>query len=139
MLLVHRRRDRDRNPRRGGAALADFLLRLVVREGDGRGAVLLGVGTAGVLSSLWWTSARLFFAGSVVLSLGWGLTAIGSFRSVVALADPARRAEVVAAVYVVSYLAFSVPSVTAGYDSEATGLQRQLTVGGRRCGAMTSW
>lgn len=94
------------------------------------GAALLGIGTAGVLYSMWPSSAIIFFTGSVVLSLGWGLTAVGSFRSIVALAEPERRAEVVAAVYVVSYLAFSVPSVVAGYAAEPFGLRSTMVVFG---------
>lgn len=102
------------------------------------GALLLGLGIAGVLGSLWWASAALFFAGSIVLSFGWGLTAIGSFRSVVALADPARAAEVVAAVYAVSYLAFSVPAVLAGYAAEPFGLRSTMLVFGVAVSAMAA-
>jgi MFS family permease len=102
------------------------------------GAVLLGLGTAGVLVSLWEASALLFFTGSVVLSLGWGLTAIGSFRSVVALAEPARAAEVVAAIYAVSYLAFSIPSVLAGYAAEPFGLRSTMLVFGVAVSAMAA-
>jgi hypothetical protein len=80
----------------------------------------------------------LFFSGSVVLSFGWGLTAIGSFRSVVALADPARSAEVVAAVYAVSYLAFSIPSVLAGYAAEPFGLRGTMLVFGIAVSAMAA-
>jgi hypothetical protein len=100
------------------------------------GAALLTVGTAGVLAALWPDSAFLFFAGSAVLSLGWGLTAIGSFRSLVALAEPTRRAEVVAAVYVVSYLAFSVPSVAAGFASMRYGLRSTMVALGAAVTAM---
>jgi MFS family permease len=102
------------------------------------GAVLLDLGIAGVLGSLWSTSAVLFFSGSVVLSFGWGLTAIGSFRSVVALAEPARSAEVVAAVYAVSYLAFSIPSVLAGYAAEPFGLRGTMLVFGIAVSAMAA-
>jgi MFS family permease len=100
------------------------------------GASLLGLGIAGVLYSMWPNSAFFFFAGSVVLSFGWGLTAIGSFRSVVALAHPTRRAEVVAAVYVVSYLAFSLPAVAAGYATERFGLRSTMVVFGMVVTAM---
>lgn len=94
------------------------------------GTVLLGMGVGLVIWSLWPRSAGLFFTGSVLLGMGWGLTAVGSFRSLVALAHPARRAEVVAAVYVVSYLAFSVPSVAAGYATVAFGLRGTMVVFG---------
>lgn len=87
------------------------------------GAMLLGLGTAGVVYSLWPDSPFFFFGGSVLLSLGWGLTAVGSFRSLTSLADPGQRAEVVAAVYVVSYLAFSLPSMAAGVALPMAGLR----------------
>ncbi len=102
------------------------------------GAVLLALGTAAVLRSMWPHSAFLFFAGSIVLSLGWGLTAIGSFRSLVALARPERRAEVVAAVYVVSYLAFSAPSVAAGFAAMQYGLRGTMVVFGVAVAAMAA-
>jgi hypothetical protein len=102
------------------------------------GAVLLGVGTAGVLWSMWPHSAFLFFTGSIVLSLGWGLTAIGSFRSLVALARPERRAEVVAAVYVVSYLAFSAPAVAAGFAAMRYGLRGTMVVFGAAVAVMAA-
>lgn len=94
------------------------------------GTVLLGAGVGLVIWSMWSESAVGFFVGSISLGLGWGLTAVGSFRSIVALARPAHRAEVVAAVYVVSYLAFSVPSVAAGYATNVFGLRPTTVVFG---------
>lgn len=94
------------------------------------GTVLLSFGTASLLWSMWPHSALLFFLGSGVLSMGWGLTAVGSFRSLVALAKAARRGEVVAAVYVLSYIAFAAPSVAAGYASGPFGLRSTMIVFG---------
>lgn len=102
------------------------------------GAILLAVGTAGVLWSMWPDSALLFFTGSAVLSLGFGLTAVGSFRSLIALAQPTRRAEVVAAVYVVSFLAFSAPAVAAGFAAMRYGLRGTMVVLGVAVVAMAA-
>ncbi|MCW2742882.1 MAG: hypothetical protein JWR45_3304 [Blastococcus sp.] len=102
------------------------------------GAVLLAVGTGGVLWSMWPDSAILFFTGSAVLSLGFGLTAVGSFRSLIALAQPTRRAEVVAAVYVVSFLAFSAPAVAAGFAAMRYGLRGTMVVLGAAVAAMAA-
>lgn len=94
------------------------------------GAVLLALGMSALVYSLWPRSVFLFFAGSVVLSCGWGLTSIGSFRALVALATPTSRAELVAAVYVVSYLAFSLPSVAVGFAVSHVGLRDTMVVFG---------
>ena len=102
------------------------------------GTVLLSVGVACLLWSLWPRSAWLYFGGSIIGSMGWGLTAVGSFRSIVALSNPVRRAEVVAATYVVSYLALSVPAVAAGYASDHFGQRPTMVVFGVVVALMSS-
>ena len=73
-----------------------------------------------------------------MLSLGFGLTAVGSFRSLIALAQPTRRAEVVAAAYVVSFVAFSVPAVAAGFAAMRYGLRGTMVVLGVAVVAMAA-
>lgn len=72
------------------------------------------------------TSGRavVFFAGTAALGFGWGTAFLGSFRALAALADPARRSELLAAVYVVAYLSMTVPAVAAGVLTGDWGLHR---------------
>jgi hypothetical protein len=60
-------------------------------------------------------STALFFAGSAIAGLGFGAGFQGAIRSVVALAEPHERAGVLSVLYVISYLAFGVPAMIAGY------------------------
>ncbi len=81
-------------------------------------------GLALVLLALGLGSAAVFLAGTAVLGSGWGAAFLGSFRALSALADPAHRGELTAAVYVFAYLAMSVPAVLAGLLTNIHGLHR---------------
>lgn len=81
-------------------------------------------GLALVLSALGLGSAPLFLVATAVLGCGWGAAFLGSFRALSALADPAHRGELTAAVYVFAYLAMSVPAVLAGMLTDIHGLHR---------------
>jgi MFS family permease len=78
------------------------------------GAGLLVVGVAITLVGLDDGSTALVFVGSAAAGLGFGPAFAGAFRTLAALAPPAERAGLIAAVFVVSYTAFSVPAVIAG-------------------------
>jgi Major Facilitator Superfamily len=78
------------------------------------GSAALAAGTAVTLLALAAASTSLFFVGTAVAGCGFGTAFLGAFRSLAVLAGPAQRAELFASVYVVSYLAFSVPAVVAG-------------------------
>ncbi|MEU9145670.1 MFS transporter [Streptomyces sp. NPDC048349] len=81
----------------------------------GLGLVLLALGVG---------SAAVFLVATAVLGSGWGAAFLGSFRALSGLADPARRGELTAAVYVFAYLAMSVPAVLAGMLTNVHGLHR---------------
>ncbi|MFF1415848.1 MFS transporter [Streptomyces sp. NPDC058289] len=84
---------------------------------------LLG-GLALVLLALALGSAPVFLVATAVLGAGWGAAFLGSFRALSALAEPAHRGELTAAVYVFAYLAMSVPAVLAGLLTNIHGLHR---------------
>lgn len=86
------------------------------------GALLLTAGVAVTLVSLNVGSTGLFFAGSVLAGVGFGPGFLGAFRTVVARAPATERAALIAAVYVVSYLAFSLPAIAAGVAVTQSGL-----------------
>lgn len=81
----------------------------------GLGLVLLALGIG---------SAPVFLVATAVLGAGWGAAFLGAFRALSALAEPAHRGELTAAVYVFAYLAMSVPAVLAGLLTNIHGLQR---------------
>ncbi|GLF98490.1 MFS transporter [Streptomyces yaizuensis] len=88
------------------------------------GLVSLLAGLGLVHTALTTGQAVVFFLGTAALGFGWGTAFLGAFRALAALADPARRSELLAAVYVVVYLSMTVPAVAAGTVSEIWGLHR---------------
>ncbi len=89
-------------------------------------ALVVGVGlTVTAIAGGW---PALFFVGSAVAGTGFGTAFLGTFRTLAGLASPQGRGELVAAVYVVAYLAFSVPAVVAGVLTVHLGL-RDTAVG----------
>ncbi len=88
-----------------------------------RGGAALTVGTALFLLALGWSSFPLFVIASIVAGAGFGAGFLGSLRSVSQLAEPNERAALLSAVYVVSYLAFSVPALVAGVVTTHIGLR----------------
>jgi MFS family permease len=94
----------------------------------GIGLVLLLVGLGTVLLALAAESAPVLLAGSALLGLGHGATFLGAFRSLSALAPPERRAELLAAVYVVIYLSVSLPAIASGAIATRLGLHRTATL-----------
>ncbi|HET6860795.1 MAG TPA: MFS transporter, partial [Streptomyces sp.] len=85
-------------------------------------STLAGLGL--VHTALTSSGAALFFAGTAALGFGWGTAFLGAFRALASLADPVRRSELLAAVYVVVYLSMTVPAVAAGTLAGAWGLHR---------------
>ena len=92
------------------------------------GLLFLLAGLALLLITLGTSSSVVFFVGTAILGAGWGITFLGVFRSLAMRADPARRGELMAAVYVVAYLAMSVPVVVAGLITSHLGLHRTATI-----------
>ena len=87
------------------------------------GCAALAAGTGLFLLAVGWSSIGLFAAASVVAGAGFGSTFLGSLRSVSQLAEAHQRAGLLSAVYVVSYLAFSVPALVAGLLATHVGLR----------------
>ena len=54
------------------------------------------------------------YVGSVIAGIGYTPAFSAVFRSLVPLAPPDKRAELIESIYVVAYLAFSIPSFIAG-------------------------
>lgn len=113
----------------GGGTVAQLLFgRLTGLRPIVLGGVLLLVGLGLDTLSLSQGSAALFFVGTAVLGLGWGSAFMGAFRSMAALADPVHRGELLAAVYVVAYLAMCLPAIAAGIAVPHAGLHTTTNV-----------
>lgn len=93
---------------------ADKMLRL--------SASLLVIGLALVLIAVHGGSLPLFFIGTLVTGSGFGAGFLGALRSIMPLALPHERAGLMSAFYVLSYLAFSLPSLLAGNLTRVFGL-----------------
>ncbi len=92
------------------------------------GSLAMIVGLALVVYALSPGSTAIFFAGSVVLGFGFGIAFMGAFRTLSALTAPEHRAEVIAAIYVVAYLAMSLPAIAAGLAVSHLGLHTTTVI-----------
>lgn len=84
-------------------------------------ALLVGVGIT--LAAVFMDSLAGFFVGSVVAGIGFGPAFVGVLRSVAPLAPPEQRGALLASLYLVLYLSFSVPTVIAGAAVSEFGLR----------------
>ncbi|WPO98944.1 MFS transporter [Pseudomonas sp. HR96] len=86
------------------------------------GGALLACGLAVVLVAAQTGSLGLFFVGTLIAGGGFGSGFLGSVRSVMPQALAHERAGLMATFYVLSYLAFCVPSFIAGALAKRFGL-----------------
>lgn len=115
----------------GSSAVTAVLARdWTVRRSLLAGPVLLIAGVGLALIALRTGSVWLFFTASAVAGVGFGPSFSGALRTLVSLAPADRRAEVVTAVYVLSYLALSLPAVAAGLAVSHIGLTGTATIYG---------
>lgn len=88
-----------------------------------RGSLVLIVGVGITLCAVAVGSTVGLYSGSVIAGLGFGPAFSGVVRSLAPLAPPDKRGALFAALYVVLYLAFSVPTVIAGVAVSRYGLR----------------
>lgn len=106
-----------------GAAAQLGLSRWGARRAMLTGSIALILGLALMNYSLSAVSTVVFFAGTILMGLGFGIAFMGAFRTLVTLAAPEHRAGVISAIYVVAYLAMSVPAIVAGLAVPHLGLR----------------
>jgi len=94
------------------------------------GALVFIVGVAGTVSALFATSAGLLFISAVVTGFGFGAAFLGAVSTITRGVAAAHRAGLLAAIFVVGYLAFSVPAIAAGVAVGTFGLTRTTEVYG---------
>ncbi|MBV8933023.1 MAG: MFS transporter [Kutzneria sp.] len=104
------------------------LTKLSWRAASVVGCVALIVGMAVVAVSVASTNAPVFLFGDAVTGVGFGLVFMGGTRLVTQAAPAEARGQVLAAYFVVAYLAISVPVIGAGVVATALGLARTFYV-----------
>ena len=67
------------------------------------------------------TSAALLFTAAVVTGFGFGAAFLGAVATITAGVAPGYRAGLLAAIFVVGYLAFSLPAIAAGIAAGSVG------------------
>ena len=93
------------------------------------GCLALVAGAVVTLTALETGSAAAFLAGAAVADAGFGMGFfLGAFRILALLASPSQRASLIAAIWIVFFLAFSVPVVIAGVATTHFGLHRTALV-----------
>jgi MFS family permease len=83
-------------------------------------SMLLGLALTIVAVAL--GSPALFFAGTAVTGVGFGVGWLGVVRSLVVRSSPTSRGALLAAIFIVAYLSFAIPAVIAGVIVTRVGL-----------------
>jgi hypothetical protein len=95
------------------------LIGLAFARVDSRRAMLIGIhasiiGAAGIIGGVLAGSLPVMIAGQAMAGIGFGASFTAALQLIFPLAAPHQRAGIVAAIYVVSYLAFGLPIVVEG-------------------------
>ncbi|MDR6795334.1 MFS family permease [Acinetobacter calcoaceticus] len=92
------------------------------------GTLSIIIGATVLFLAINFTSAVVLFLGSIITGVGFGTAFMGAIRTVMPLALPEERAGLMAAFFVESYLAFSIPAILAGYFVGKIGLMNSANI-----------
>jgi MFS family permease len=92
------------------------------------GCLALIAGAVVTLASIQTGTPVALFIGTMVAGLGLGPAFTGAYRSTIALAPPDDRVGLIAAIYIVSYLATGIPTVIGGIATTHYGLHNTALV-----------
>lgn len=104
--------------------------RLPAEKGMVVGALSFAVGVAATVLALLTGSLPLFFVAAVVSGYGFGAAFSGAVATATRGVAPGNRAALMSSVFVVGYLAFSIPAIVAGVLSSRFGLAATAEVYG---------
>jgi hypothetical protein len=82
----------------------------------------LGLGIAVTLAGTALQSVPVMIGGTAIAGIGFGASFAGNLKKLLPLADPTDRASLLAAFYIESYLAYSLPAIAAGLLVPVLGL-----------------
>ncbi len=105
-----------------GAVAPTLLRRLAPPRAVAVGMAAIAAGVLLLLLALAMHSIGLFFFGTAVAGIGFGAAFSALIQALAPMAQPHERGELFAAIFVVSYLAFSVPAMVAGFLVAPLGL-----------------
>jgi MFS family permease len=113
------------------APAVSAVIGLAFAKVDPRRAMTIGiyasiVGAIGIIGGVFVGSLAIMIIGQAIAGVGFGASFTAALRLVFPLAAPDQRAGVVAGIYVVSYVAFGVPIVIAGYLAGPLGAVHAL-------------
>ncbi|MGH7920595.1 MAG: MFS transporter, partial [Candidatus Dormibacteraceae bacterium] len=91
---------------------------------------VLALGSAITVGAILTHSAAGLLAGTAVAGAGFGMSFLGAFRLLAALATPEGRGALLGTAYVVAYLSFSLPAIAAGVAATDVGLHETSIVFG---------
>ena len=94
------------------------------------GMTLMAAGVAVLLFGVQHREIAVMAAGSALAGYGFGAGFLGGLRLLMPLADPGERAALMAAFYVISYLAFCIPAIAAGFLAQSLGLVGTIEIYG---------
>jgi MFS family permease len=86
----------------------------------GGSSMLLGL--AVTIASIALTIPAVFFLGTAITGVGFGVGWLGVVRSLVSRASATERGALLAAIFIVAYLSFAGPAVIAGFVANRVGL-----------------
>lgn len=115
----------------GTGALSSYLARgFTPRHITLYGTTALAVGTLLGLVAIAQESLIGFLLAAVVAGSGFGTAFLGIMRSITPTVGPHERGELFSVVFVISYLAFGIPAVAAGFAAPHLGLSTTATIYG---------
>ncbi len=108
---------------------------VLFRNWEAAGLILLGtaalaVGVGVTLLGIQQHHVGVLFAGTMIAGIGFGGSFSGSLRALLPTAEAHQRAGLLSALYVLSYVAFSLPAVVAGLSVPWVGLATVVYVYG---------
>jgi hypothetical protein len=92
------------------------------------GCLALTVGALLTIAAIQTGTPAALFIGTMVAGLGLGPAFMGAYRSTIALAPSEERVGLIAAIYIVSYLATGIPTVIGGIATSHYGLHNTALV-----------
>jgi MFS family permease len=110
-----------------GAATIWLLRKVAAARVMRFGAAALAAGIALTITGTQTGSQALLFVGTMVAGVGFGASFQGITRTVFPLAPATERGKLVAAFYVLSYLAFCIPAIAAGIIATSVSLLTTAT------------
>lgn len=104
----------------GGIAV--FLLRAHTATTALRiGIPAMTIGLLSIVAGVHFSSVALLGLGTAIAGIGFGSNFLGTVKTIMPLARPEERAGLLSALYIESYLAFSLPAILAGFLAKTIG------------------